>query len=168
ASRVPWGGIGNWGADPLTGEIRGAAAMIMGRSATRAAAHQRDIIQLALGDITLEDIIEGAPTEMYAHLLENGRAPEALSSEEIARRMASIDPDHAKQTLLPATVPGATMADKAAALAAMEKDATADVGRLSSAQAEFEALASTLRGSLYEAQLVDGSWLNAVAGMSPG
>src|SRR5690606_20327532 len=52
--------------------------------------------------------------------------------------------------------------------AAMEKDATADVGRLSSAQAEFEALASTLRGSLYEAQLVDGSWLNAVAGMSPG
>jgi hypothetical protein len=169
ASRVPWGGIGNWGADPLSGEIRGAAAMIMGRSATRAAAHQRDVIQLVLGDVTIEDIIEGAPAEMYAHLLENGgKTPEALSSEEIARRLASIDADHAKQTLLPAAVPGATMADKAATLAAMEKDATADVGRLSSAQAEFEALASTLRGTLYEAQLVDGSWLNAVAGMSPG
>ena len=31
-SRAPWGGIADWNADPLTGEIVGAAAQIMGRS----------------------------------------------------------------------------------------------------------------------------------------
>ena len=42
ASRAPWGGIGNWSADPLTGQIVGATATIMGAVAPRSAALPRD------------------------------------------------------------------------------------------------------------------------------
>ena len=51
ASRAPWGGIANWNADPLTGQIIGAAATIMGRSVTGAAAQIRDILMVKNGEL---------------------------------------------------------------------------------------------------------------------
>lgn len=166
ASRAPYGGIGNWGADPLTGEIRGAAAMIMGRSATRAAAFQRDVIQVALGDLDIENITDGVPAENYAHELQNGHAPAALSSEEIARRTASVDAEHAYMTVMP-DVRGVTVSDKLATLVEQHKNTSPDLDWLSNANQEYEAVAGKLRGSLPEAQLIDGQWMTSVAGMAP-
>lgn len=167
ASRAPWGGIGNWGADPLTGQIHGAAAMIMGRSVTHAAAWQRDVIQVAIGDLTIEDIADGEPAANYAHLLTDGRTPEALSHEEMHARVDAIDAAHAEQSVMPAPVSGATIGDKLTAFVDMQKTSAPDASLLDTAQLEFNALAEPLRGSVYEAQLVDGQWMTSVAGLSP-
>ncbi len=166
-SRAPWGGIGNWGADPVTGEIRGAAAMVMGASATRAAAMQRDIIQVALGDTSIEDITAGVPAKNYAHQLQNGHLPPALSEQEIQERMTSIDAEHAVQAIGPAAIAGATIAEKTANLFAMQKEATLATEGIQAAQLELDAHASVLKGTPWEAQLVDNHWVVGAAGMAP-
>jgi hypothetical protein len=166
-SRAPWGGIGNWGADPVTGEIRGAAAMVMGASATRAAALQRDIIQVALGDTTIEQITQGVPATNYAHQLQNGHFPAALSTSEIGARMAAVDATHALQTVGPVPIEGASMAEKAEALFSMQKESTLASEGLTAAQLEVDAYQSALRGSPYEAQLIDSHWIVGAAGVDP-
>ena len=79
ASRAPYGGVASIGADPLTGEMLGATATIMGRSATAAAAQQRDIIQLAIGDTKVEDLIVGGQAQRYADTVKNGRVNETMA-----------------------------------------------------------------------------------------
>lgn len=79
ASRAPYGGVASIGADPLTGEMLGATATIMGRSATAAAAQQRDIIQLAIGDTKVEDLISGGQAQRYADLVKSGRVNEVMA-----------------------------------------------------------------------------------------
>ncbi len=167
ASRAPWGGIGNWGADPNTGEIRGAAAMVMGRSATYAAAMQRDMIQVAIGDLTVEDITEGVPAYNYAEELAHGHAPRALSTAEIQARVASVDADHAMQTIGAVPVSGATVAEKAHALFGLHKEASVASAAIPSAQLEHDAHASALRGTPWEAQLVDDHWALGAAALDP-
>jgi len=167
ASRAPWGGIGNWGGDPNTGEIHGAAAMIMGRSATYAAAMQRDMIQVALGDTTIEEITDGAPAENYAHELQNGRAPESLTPAQIQARIASIDMAHAKQSIGPNPIQGADIAQKSAQFFAMAKQSSLATDSLQSAQLETDAYASMLRGTPWEAQLVDTHWMVGTSGLDP-
>lgn len=98
-SRARYGGVGWNPPDPITGETWGATATIMGRSATRAAAHERDIIQLALGDTKIEDIMAGVPAETYARTLREGTsAPEgfrvAKTPAELAALPANIDRNH--------------------------------------------------------------------------
>ena len=166
-SRARYGGIGNWGADPLSGEIHGASAMIMGRSVTRAAAMQRDIIQLALGDISLDDVIAGTPSQLYAQYLKTGSPTQALDMQEIARRVAAVDADNALATIAPPPLEGTTIAEKFNDFVALQKTASPDVAALNSSQLEFEALAANLYGSQYEAQLVGGQWLTSMAGLSP-
>jgi hypothetical protein len=97
-SRAHYGGVGWNPPDPLSGETFGATATVMGRSATRAAAQQRDIIQLAMGDTKLEDIMQGTPAERYGRMLKDGAsAPEGMrvgkTPAEIAARIAAIDVD---------------------------------------------------------------------------
>ena len=81
ASRAPYGGVATIGADPLTGEMVGATATTMMRSATAAAAQQRDIIQLALGDLKIEDLIVGAPASRYADLVKSGKVSSGVASK---------------------------------------------------------------------------------------
>lgn len=167
ASRAPWGGIGNWGGDPLTGEIHGAAAMIMGRSATYAAAMQRDMIQVAIGDLSIEDITNGVPAVNYAHQLQNGRAPETYTQEQIAQRVASIDADHAVHAIAPTPIQGADVAQKYEQMLAIQKGSQIRASNLESTYLEVDAYAQTLQDTPYEAQLVDDSWLIGVSAMNP-
>lgn len=167
ASRAPWGGIGNWGGDPKTGEIHGAAAMIMGRSATYAAALQRDVIQVALGDMSIEDITNGVPADNYAHELQNGHSPKAFSAAEIDARTRSIDATHAKLSVGPVPVEGKTIADKSGAFFNMLKQSSTTADDVLSAQLEVDAYADALRGTTYEAKLIDSHWMVGAAALSP-
>jgi hypothetical protein len=94
ASRAPYGGVASIGGDPLTGEMLGATATTMMRSATAAAAQQRDIIQLALGDLKIEDFIEGVQASRYADALKTGQLSSGLAkgktNEEIAALVANV------------------------------------------------------------------------------
>jgi len=166
-SRAPWGGIADWNADPLTGQIIGAAAFIMGRSATYAAAQQRDILQVAMGDTTPEEITTGAPATNYAHYLKDGYSPEGLTTEEIDRRVASVDADRALQTIAPVPLAGATVAEKYASFMAMQHASSADPVSQSTAQLEHDALVAPLLGTTYETDLVDSHWMVGALGADP-
>ncbi|AKU98044.1 hypothetical protein AKJ09_04708 [Labilithrix luteola] len=95
ASRAPYGGVATIGGDPLTGEMLGVTATIMMRSATMAAAQQRDIIQLALGDIAVDDIMQGNQASRYAGLVKNGKIVDGMAKaktdEEIANLVKNVN-----------------------------------------------------------------------------
>jgi len=167
ASRAPYGGIGNWGADPQTGEIHGAAAMIMGRSATYAAALQRDVIQVAIGDLAIEDITNGVPADNYVHQLQNGHAPESFTGEELAARVASIDTSHAMTTILPQKFDASDVAGQSNAWFNAQKQASLASDSLSQSQLEVDAYAKTLTDTPLEAGLVDSHWLVDAAALDP-
>ncbi|MEO7094932.1 MAG: zinc-dependent metalloprotease, partial [Polyangiales bacterium] len=163
-SRAPWGGIANWESDPLNGMIVGAAAQVMGRSATFAAAQQRDIIQLVLGDQTLEDIAEGVSAETYAHNLTDGRTP-PMTDDEIKQHSASVDLKHLKTstgTTTPATK--GLSADMMPAGVVEHVKALQSAKLTDTALAEYEAVTKALRGSREEAQLVDSRWIAGALG----
>jgi hypothetical protein len=164
-SRAPWGGIANWEADPLTGEIIGGAAQIMGRSATFAAAMQRDIIQLALGDLKIEDIIENTPAATYAKTLQDGRTP-ALTEEEIASRLKGIDTAKLKLAVA-AEGKAPSSGDKLTDYLQTTSKMTTNPTQVSTALLEYESLAKKLRGTPMEAQIVDSHWLVDAIGAKP-
>ncbi len=95
-SRARYGGVGWNPPDPVTGETFGATATVMGRSATRAAAQQRDIIQIAMGDTSLEEVMNGVPAQRFAQTLKDGAAsPEgfrvAKTPAELQAKVDQID-----------------------------------------------------------------------------
>jgi hypothetical protein len=165
-SRAPWGGIADWNADPLTGQIIGAAAQIMGRSATYAAALQRDVLQLAMGDTQIEDITDGVPAQNYAHYMANGSTPVALSSAELQKRVKAVDAAKLMSTVAP-TVNGASVAERYQSYVEMQKSTSADPLTSSTAQLEYDAIVKPLLGSQAEAQLVDSHWMVGALGMDP-
>ena len=95
ASRAPYGGVASIGGDPLTGEMVGVTATTMMRSATYAAAMQRDIIALALGDLKMEELISGVQAGRYADRVKNGTVVDEMykpkSPAEINEALKSID-----------------------------------------------------------------------------
>ncbi|MEZ4221147.1 MAG: hypothetical protein R3B13_09465 [Polyangiaceae bacterium] len=166
ASRAPWGGIANWNADPLTGMIIGASATTMGRSATYAAAMVRDIIMVANGELTFDDITDGTPAQLYERRLQDGRVPETFTKAELKQRVDNIDALHAAAQI-GNPVQGATPRDKSLELMKMRKDRVAGIGPSSTSHLEYEAIADKVRGSVLEAQMVTPNWVLDAAGMNP-
>jgi hypothetical protein len=167
-SRAPWGGIANWEGDPLTGEIIGGAAQVMGRSATYAAAYNRDVLQVAMGDTKIEELIEGVPADRYAKELMNGRGPfaEGVTAVEQQKRVDAIDWNNLVSSLAISPQQGTPQQQQMRTLGQMSRSVS-DPRQFSTAQLQFEALAGKLRGSKYEAQLVDSSWLVNALGADP-
>lgn len=167
ASHAPWGGIGNWSADPLTGQIIGASATTMGRSATMAAAMYRDIIMVANGELDMEDITGGTPASLYQKRLREGRAPVALDLDQIEARVNAIDATSVMQAL-GTSIPGQNVPEKMQTLLTQNLEAVSATGPASPIQQEFEALARPVADSPLAAQLVGPTWSVDLLGASPG
>jgi hypothetical protein len=166
SSRAPWGGIANWNADPLTGQIVGGAATVMGRSATAAAAQVRDIFMVANNELSLADITEGTPASLYEQRLRTGERRPALSVDDIARRMKSIDLTHAALEL-GAELPGTNRKDRIASMISRSATRSADPRFLSTVLLDFDARMKPLLGTKYEAAIMTPSWLVDAAGLDP-
>jgi hypothetical protein len=165
ASQAPWGGLGNWNADPLTGQIIGASATVMGRSSTNSAAMIRDVLMVANGELTMSDITDGTPAALYQQRLQNGETHTALSTAEIAHRMSGVDMKHAAAEIgLNLTGTGADRLDQ---IRDLKAHSVPDPGVLAGAFAEIDGLAKPLLGTRYESQLISPSWLVDAAGLSP-
>lgn len=91
ASRAPYGGVASIGADPLTGEMVGATATIMGRSVTAAAAQVRDVLQLNMGDVKIEDLIQGSQPMQFADRVKDGKVADGPGSMRKAKTQAELD-----------------------------------------------------------------------------
>ena len=81
--------------------------------------------------------------------------------------MQAIDGDQLRQTIVYKPQPASTPLEALRAYTLMQQNSVYDPTQQSSAQLEFEALANQVRGSRYEAALVDSHWLVNAAGMSP-
>lgn len=167
-SRAPWGGIADWNADPLTGQIIGGAAEIMGRSATYAAGQQRDILQVAQGDLTIDDITNGTPAANYAHYMNNGYLPRTFTQAQIDQRVNQVDTAHLAQTVPVKPLQGATVAQKYGQFVQMQKSVAADPFTQSTALADFSARVKPLLGTHIETDLLDSHWMVGALGASPG
>lgn len=153
-SRARYGGVGWNPPDPVTGETHGASATIMGRSVTRAAAQERDIIQVALGDVKMEDLINGVQAETYARTLKDGTAaPEGLrvakTPEQIAQKINSVDIQSLRSSVAtrPAA-PGTSALEIARTQTAMKAKSQVDGARFIAGVNKFDGYASKLRGAI--------------------
>jgi hypothetical protein len=167
SSRAPWGGIANWNADPLTGQIVGASATVMARSVTAAAAQIRDIILVANNELDMTDITSGVPAQLYQHVLRTGQTPRTFTSAQLASRLSMVDVKGSARNL-GLTLSGATATDRLAALRTMKANTTSDPGILAGDDAVLQGIEQPLIGSQYEAQIISPSWLVDSAGLNPG
>jgi hypothetical protein len=94
-SRAPYGGVATIGGDPITGEMAGVTATTMLWATGYTAAMERDIISLAIGDITLEELTDGVPATRYADRVKDGKLMDAMmqpkSAAELTRAVQSVD-----------------------------------------------------------------------------
>ncbi len=182
-SAAQYGGVAGLGADPETGEEHGVTAMIMGRSATRAAGLYRDYLQTAMGDFSTGDIENGVPRFIYNKVLQNGYSPASAwakkaRGEKVAQQQpaagapAGAPASQAAQDLPTGNKPVATPGFSKHMLT-MEKlrklgpPRTPSTELQSTAQLKWDALANTLRGTPIEADLVNPHWAMDAIGASP-
>lgn len=166
ATHAPYGGIGNWRGDPLTGQIIGAAATTVGRSATASAARVRDIALVSLGELDFDDIVGGVPAMRFQKELREGRSPKALTNEEIEQRLTSLNHAHlADQVHIDLRGLGSQLPD--AALRELKASTAANDGRAVQQQLNLQAMKQPLLGSTFETQLLDPSWLVDSTGLDP-
>jgi hypothetical protein len=180
-TRAPFGGIAHWSYDPLTGEVVGNGALTVGRSVEYAAAQQRDFIRLVLNSIDanldsldVDTFIGGGPTASLTAALRNPQSLRNLGSgtagqmtpDQLRERLSSPDHERLAQNI-PFNVQdmGQNHDQIARAMQAVEQDTTPITGP-SAADVAFRNLASRLRDTPYESQMLDRSWLQA-AGVNP-
>ncbi|MFO0605980.1 MAG: hypothetical protein U0324_22535 [Polyangiales bacterium] len=169
-SRAPFGGIAHWGYDPLTGEIVSNGGFNMGRSVEAAAAQQRDFILMALGELDVNDYVEGAATDRFSRVLRNpaGEANHAYTDAELEERVGAVDPGAAARSN---GYVGARQSNLERAVANHDR-VTQDLSNPVSPQStqtarRVEALSQQLRNTTLEADMIDEHWL-ANLGFDPG
>jgi hypothetical protein len=199
-SAAEYGGVSGLYADPETGEEHGVTATIMGRSATWAAARYRDWLQVAMGDITVNDYTSGVPEFVYNKILQNGYSPESAMARKARGETIAYSQQHGgagtgssssgaqnasgakaptpgtanpagrEATAKPATVP-VSVAEQQKVLDMVNNrvSSVAVNGAFESdAQPRWDALASTLRNTDIEAELVGGPhWAVEAVGADP-
>jgi len=151
-SRAPWGGIADWNGDPLTGEIIGGMAMVMGRSVRYASAFIRDVLQVAMGDMTLENIVDGLPQDTYFSSEANFKAipSSALPAAEIQSRVKAIDAKHAAASMGIKPLSGGSMAEQMSSYTAMKTSQIFDPVSEAAAVAAFDSSVTPLLGTQIE------------------
>ena len=168
ASRAPWGGIGNWSADPVTGQIIGASATTMGRSATVSAAMVRDIMMVANGELEMSDVVKGQTASKYQKELRDGRTPEVFTEAQIDAQIAAIDAKHAASLLSPTTVPVNEPSDVFKRQIKQQAARVAMIGQATPLQEKFEILAKAVSSTPAAADLINPNWSVDLFASSPG
>ncbi len=163
-SDARYGGVAGLGQDPETGESHGTTATVMGRSATRAAANYRDYIQYAMGDFSEADITNGTPQFIYNKIAQNGYSPLSKMAKQAA----------GKSVEAPAPQSGPTFGDvqpmpKQSLSAFLKAQTKTAYDPLLQAQSQplWESLAAKVRGTEYEAMVVDADWAMHTTGADP-
>lgn len=171
ASRARYGGIGANPPDPLTGETFGATATIMGRSASYAAAMQRDIVQIALGDARMSDFITATPASRYEGMIKSGKGTATnaspLTKGDIEANMAALNLGNLRSTVPFRALQGTDQLARGMSFAKDRARSVVDTGTTLAGMVQYAALASKLQNTPFEADLVDSHWLLGTSGTGP-
>ncbi|HEY3452034.1 MAG TPA: hypothetical protein VGK67_37085 [Myxococcales bacterium] len=165
-SHAPYGGVANIGADPLTGEAIGVTATIMGRSATMAAARQRDALLVAMGDLTIDDYMAGVPSQTYAKILQRGFGASGRTPEQLASAQKAFDVSALSQRL--AGVNRAPMSELTAKQLSLVASTRESAEQQVTDQAEFDGWARKLWNTPFEASLIDTRRARSLLGLPAG
>lgn len=175
-THAPYGGIGNWRGDPVTGQIIGAAATTIGRSATYSAAQVRDLALVALGELDFDDITDGVTARRFEKELREGRKPAAQSSERLNRTVGGVRGVPEEHALEHAPLSREQAAEALAELnpAALRQEIhrmrdawVHDPGLADREALRVRAAAEPLLGSSLELDLMTSDWLVDAAGLAP-
>jgi hypothetical protein len=161
-TRAPFGGIAHWGYDPLTGEIVSNGGFNMGRSVEAAAAQQRDFILMALGELDVNDYVEGAATARFSRVLQNpaSEANRAYTDDELEARVRAIDPHAAARANGYVGTPQNNLERALAHHDRITQDLSNPVSPQSTQTARrVQALSQLLRNTPIEADMIDEHWL---------
>jgi hypothetical protein len=173
-TQAPYGGIGNWRGDPVTGQIFGAAATTIGRSATYGAAQVRDLALVALGELDFQDITDGVTAARFQKELRDGHAPTALTEEQIQRTVNGVLGHPGASA--PSDVSGLTQTEALLKLGPEKlkqslreyRDSLAyDPALAEQEGVKVRAAAEPLLGSQLELDLMTPDWLVDTVGMAP-
>jgi len=158
ASRAPFGGVATIGGDPLTGEMVGATATTMLRSASIGAAQQRDIIQLAIGDVTMEQLVQGVQASRYTDALKKGalmgdEMSKPMTAADIAKIVANVDVPaiQAAAGESPATLNAMAREQRQMQTARMQALRSPQTATIAAADAQLLALSSKIESTEYRA-----------------
>lgn len=166
ATQAPYGGIGAWRGDPATGQIVGAAATTIGRSATVSAGKVRDLVLVALGKLGFDEITNGTSAVSFQRTLQDGRLPETYSAAQLAERLGAIDLD-SLSTSVPVNLSAIDATNPGPGLAKLRSSLAPSPGQDAKQQLAFDAAIKPLLGSPFEAQMVSGGWLFDALGANP-
>ena len=174
-SNAHYGGVASIPADPVTGEMIGVTATTMMRSVTYAAAQQRDIIQIALGDITVDDLIAGVQATNYAGQVKNGKMAGPLGqamtgkqmTDAITNAQAQLSRTQAAFGQTEAALEAQTPANRkiAAAKAKILRSANYATPNMAADNARLQTLLDQIKGTDY-AQAISNRTLLQVAAQS--
>lgn len=166
-TQAPFGGIGAWRGDPATGQIVGAAATTIGRSATQSAGRVRDLVLVALGELGLDEITGGASATLFQKALRDGHSPQTtLTQEQIAERIAQVDLDRLHQSV-PLNLSAIDPQSPAAGIAAFRAKVGPDPSQAGKELLRFQSAAKPLLDTEFEADLVNGAWVFDAVGANP-
>ena len=171
-SNAHYGGVASIPADPITGEMIGVTATTMMRSVTYAAAQQRDIIQIALGDITVDDLIAGVQASNYAGQVKNGKMAgplaTALPAQQIKDTVANAQQQQPRLQAAYGNTEASLAAMKpferklAAAKTKIQRSADPSAANAAADNARLAALIGQIKGTDY-AQSISNRTLTQVA-----
>lgn len=166
-TQAPYGGIGAWRADPATGQIVGAAATTIGRSATQSAGRVRDLILVALGELGFDEITQGASASLFERALRDGHAPtNPFTQDQLAERVEQVDLDRLHQSV-PLNLSGIDPESPAKGIAQFRADIAFDPAQAGQDLLRYQAAAKPLLGSEFEANMVNGGWVFDAIGADP-
>jgi hypothetical protein len=162
----PWGIMVD-AEDPLTGEKIAGSVNVWGATTDRYAAELVDLLSLLEGVLPADEYIAGEQVSDWVHhnQLDGPQQKEAMSADELERRLASFDPQVIAPYLagLPKDKPGAHPRLRRQARA----KALVDHGRLGPGNAVLSQRLRQLQGSAVEAALVTPD-MTQLAGFDPG
>jgi hypothetical protein len=169
ASRAPYGGVASIGGDPITGEMLGVTATIMMRSATFAAAQQRDIIAIANGDVKVEDFITGVQATNYATKVKDGKVVDGLgkawTSEQLAAVVKNLNHPAIQAAVGedPATLNAMKPMDAQLAAAKKRMLESPQAANIAKANADLSALTDQVNATPYKTELANRGLYQLVA-----
>ena len=163
ASNARYGGVVKWNSDPLTGMVVGATATTMGRSATSAAAHFRDVMLVATGELSWKDITDGTSAALFGKTAKHGKCNKALSVDQMNARLAAITGSDIATTVGAAPLAGTTFVEQSLAHLRELKNTRAVVGT-TAADIQFDAVADMFIGTDLEAKMITEGRINDLLG----
>jgi hypothetical protein len=160
ARDAPFGGVTHLGPDPMTGELIGGTSTTVhiGLRAQRFL----DMLLVEMGDLTIEELLQGGSPEKFAQVMNTRMPGQPLSEAQKASARAAIDTSHlAASGAVPKLVNG-PFPQQVLATIKQRNESASDLSMLASQALRSDIALAPLRKAGMDSALVDSHTLAAL------